>query len=654
MREPVLREEVEMTDDEVTYWQNEAEASLKFQKEQFTTRIGYENLIKYFEGQQYHEGTNVNTIAVVNEFSPALSNVLSSIYYQDPTVSCKANHPQADKPIQPGIEYLLMNPDFQSFTLTELMQSALKHAMKKTGMKMEMKLAAFDLITAGFSCVEVNHLSQSAESAFGTPGDEEAPEQSLPDRVLDLGKSMVGALEERFRNVKESLSQKEIEEKQAKEQPQDLRIEGKDVTYIKRWNPLDILFDSRCASGTFSESRFIGKRVRKSVAEFKAAYPNYPQDQVPEDYQSSISYQSHNKQENRKEVTLYELQIKKADGIYVLVIGKGMRKKIDYYKLPIETNGFTIKYKACDDYGKLYPMSMAKQAQKPQDDLNHYVSLQFEHADRSNRKIACHVQGLTAQGISSLNSKDPYAIVEKKSPGAVFERVPIDPTSVDNPALQQTLKEAIHKQFRTNQLQTGGGSDNKFATQDAIENQAFQVNVAGVQDSLKDLADMVLDGLKDIIMQLWDDEDYFQITGLSGGSAWYTPEMGALADILQGDYLIETDIISAQKPNPMKEKGEAIEGAQFVMSPDFQMYLQIRGKKSNMTPVENALKKLGMNPEAVIEDLQPPPGMGQPPIPVPGQEQMPPGMPPEGMPPQGMPPEMPPELPLETAEGLIG
>lgn len=619
---------VEISKEEVAFWKAEIRASLKRQREEFITRIGYETLIKYFEALQMAEGMSMNEMAIVDEFSPAILSIITSTYNQDPAVSVKPLHPDADQMVQPPLLYLIQNPDFRPFRLTDLCNASMKYGMKKVGMKDEMQLGDFDLMVAGFTCVEMNHMSEPSENSVNT--DMAVSEEGQIDNPIV---SKIGdALKSGFDSIKRVLTKEEVEEKVSDEIPDEQRVDFSDATYCKRWNPLEILFDSRAV--VWKESRFVSKIVKLSIADFNKKYPKFKgritaSSAMAED----ITYQGHNNPDNKKVVTLYELEIKKKTGRNcVLVLSNGIDDAIDYYEKSFITNDFSMKYKALDNYGKIYPMSRARKAKKPQDDINHYVTIEFEHVDRAMRKIAVYMAGLSPAGQSAQISSDIYAIVEKITPQNVYEPMPAPSVVPENKEIVILLKDSINKAIGSSELAKSGQSDNEFATQDVLQNQAFQVNTSAVQDALKGLADELLDTLKDIQMQLWDGEDYFQVTGIKGGDQWYKPEMGPLADILVGDYLVESDITSAQKPNPMRDRQDALEYSKFITDPMTVQFAAMHNKRPTMEPINNVVKQFGQNPDMAFEDIQPEdlmpgaPGMpGQPPmpgnvIPVPGNQ----------------------------------
>ena len=599
--------QIEMDKDTLNFWKGEIRSSLKRQKQEFIDRIGYEELIRYFEALQFPG--NKTMLAIVDEFSPAILSVTTSVYYQNPTVQVEAANPQADGMVQPSMMYLLQNPQFKPFSLVDLLKGGLTYGMTKSGMKEEMQIGCFDLMLAGYAGIEMNHTSTADE-----PPQQDANAPSLEESAtgfMDKMKDMASGLLDKI-SGKESKNPQEVEDEVMKDTQANLRTDFTDRTYCKRYNPLDILFDPR--ADIFKESRWVGKRIRMTVAEFNAKYPKL-KDKVlassADQYQ--LEFSDHNNRENKKAVTLYEIEIKKkGPRNCVLVMHPSLDEPVDYYERAIITNNFSLKYGCIDKYGKIYPMSRARKAKGPQDDINHYMTIQFEHVDRAQRKIAVYMEGLTQAGKAAQRSADVYAIIEKSQPGNVYEPMPAPSVVPENEAIVLQMKDSINKAIGTNQIAKGEKSQNDTLGQDQLEHQSFQVNIDSVKDSLQDIADQLIDELKDIQQQVWDGEDYFKVTGIQGGDAWYDPSMGPLADILVGDYQVRCNIASSARPDPMKDRQDLMQVTQLITSPPIVQFCMMHGKRPSMEPLNNLIKGFDMNPEMVFETMQPPPMPGQP------------------------------------------
>jgi hypothetical protein len=642
MLQPIPTQKLPIEKEEVGFWQAEIKASEDFQRSQFINRLGYEKVLQYYEGLQHNEIQNPHQMAIIDEIYPGISSIISGTYYQNPTVTVKAKHPSAEEPVQLPFEAQLQmmargeDPTaFPQVPLNELMQGALKYGIEKNDLKAEAKLALFDLLAAGYCVIEANHITEQAQPFVG----QEAPEDArnitdkAADGIINGAKSLFNKLTGRENGENSTQeTRSEVEERIAAE----VDTEGKDYifdsTYIERWNPLDILFDYRAT--TFKKSRYVVKKVRMTRAEFKDKYPDF-KDKIPtstDDTQTMVDFtQGHVKEDNKREILVYEIQIRnKQGGVRVLNLTCGIPEALDHYELPFRTNDFTLKYGCIDKYGRLYPVSKIRRAIKPQDDLNHYITIQMEHADRALRKVAVWEGGLTDDGKQALKSGDPYAVINKKNPGPVFEALPVGGVAPENKDLQLQMVEAINKNIGSNELAKSGDSDARFATQDAIQNQAFGANTNHIRDALGDVIREVLNTYKDIIQQLWDGDDFFKVTGLEGGDFWYRPELGRLSDILEGDYLVEADITTAERPNPMKQRMDNTELANFLLLPVVQQFLASQGKMVDVSVITETIKSYNKNPDLILRDLPQPepvpeidPLTGQPVGAVPAEGQVP-------------------------------
>ena len=601
MNEPIPTQPLVMPKEEVRFWKNELLSSEDFQKKEFLERYDYKKIMRFIEGEQHPESTNPSSITQMDEIYPGSAAIISNTYYQDPEVNTKASHPDSDKPIEIPLEAQVAMmaqtgapPDISNITYSDLMRDALKYAIKKHGLKGEAQLAIFDLLTAGFCVIEANHLTQSEASV--------APTDGTAPMMDQIGEALGSAVQ----FVKDKLSAAETEEKVASE----VDSKGKDYifdsTYIERWSPLDILFDYRAK--VFKKSRYIAKRVELTIADFNTAFPAHKGKIAPHsDNTQSVEMTHQSSNENKKCVKVYEMQIKKKTGVCILKVTEGIDDSLDYYELPFTTNGFTLKYGCLDKFGKLYPPSRIYRAMKPQSELNHQLTIQTEHADRSLKKIAVDMTGLTQSGKNAIKDPDVYAIVEKNRPSPVFEVLPVGGTSPENEAVQVKMLESVNKQLGVNELAKSGQSDSEFATQDQLKQQSFQENSSAIRDALADVLKEVIDTLKDIIMQMWDGDDFFQVTGKQGAQFWYRPEMGKLSDLLIGDYDIDIDITSAQKPNPMQNRTEASELWMLLSNPTTQQFLMSKGKTLSLSALENVLKRYKVNPDTMFEELTVPP-----------------------------------------------
>ena len=175
-------QELTMDKDTLNFWKAEVRSSLKRQKSEFIDRINYNELVRYFEALQFKGASSL--LAIVDEFSPAIISIITSVYYQNPTVQVEAANPDADQMITPSMMYLIQHPEFKPFNLIDLMKGSLTYGMTKSGMKEEMQIGTFDLLVAGFAAIEMNHSSIN----------QEAPTEDASHPVEDMAQNMMQSM----------------------------------------------------------------------------------------------------------------------------------------------------------------------------------------------------------------------------------------------------------------------------------------------------------------------------------------------------------------------------------------------------------------------------------------------------------------------------
>src|SRR3990167_3128193 len=278
MIEPAQIQTLKISKPEVKFWRSEVQSSEDFQKKEFIDRLGYEKLIKFYESEQHPDESNPYQITQQDEIYPSISSIVSSTYYQNPTVSTTAKHPIADQVIQLPFTAQVammqtgMQQDYSEWDVTynDLMRDALTYAIRKHGLKGEAQLALFDLIAAGFCVIEVNHMTQSDFPASEDNEFEDSVE-GIMGKAKEAFKSMASFIGEK--SAKSEKTDQEAEEKVASEVDNEGRDYTFDSTYIERWNPTHILFDYRAE--VFKKSRFIAKYIDMTIADFNVKFPKF-------------------------------------------------------------------------------------------------------------------------------------------------------------------------------------------------------------------------------------------------------------------------------------------------------------------------------------------------------------------------------------------
>jgi hypothetical protein len=425
-------------------------------------------------------------------------------------------------------------------------------------------------------------------------------------------------------NKQDSGSVKEVEEKLYTEIPrEEAAYSSPDKTYAKRINPCEVILDYRAER--IKDTRYRGKVIKMSHSEFKAMYPKYA-DQI--NATEGIPYSAHKNDSDSKVVILYEVELKKGDTEYcTYLFAKNYKlSEIDYWERPYRHNGFSLKVQTIDEYGLLYPKSRAALNKNNQDDINNYLTFAMEVAERNIPKRIVAKDALDNGAMEALRSNrvNDVVVVKGTASGGKIETLTNTNVSTENKELLQGFFKQSEKLWSVSESRISGQSNTEFATEIQIQEQGFQVNVRGIQNSVRNLWRQELDGLKDIQANFWDEAYYFQYTGLDGKPTWYEPQVDAmgnvitpLADEITADAEVDIDLSSMLRPNKEKLKKDLTEFATWLISPAVVAIAQMNGKVIDLESINKVVKEWGWNPDNIFKDAAPPPNLGMPPTALP-------------------------------------
>ena len=573
---------------EVKYWLSEGRSCEERQRKELIERNHYPLLVQYYEGRQFEEtrldrGVRSNEqMAVINEFFPNTNSLISEIMYQNPDIVTEARKPQAEDG-------------------EELMKAALTYAFEETGSLIENRLALFDMLYAGFSAVEVGHLIERDNAPMRLPEDRKLG-------VIDKIKKIINPQ-----------SEAEAEEKAEQQSPiMEATYATNEKTYVRRWNPLNVLFDWKAER--FRDSRYILKKIYMSKAEFDVKYPKF-KDKVSAT--ETMEFAKHDDQKEKKTILLYEFQIAKKNNEYwnLVVTPSYQAEAIDYWKRPYTHDGFNMKIGMLHKYGKLYPISTGQVNKKLQDDLNNYVTHMMEVAERTIPKYGINTQFVKEDGIEALRSPFVNDVVKVDgAPAANIQPIAQPKVSAENKELLILFQAHKDKLWSVSEARTQGKSTARFATELQIQEAGFQARQVDIQEGLRELIVEELEALKDIIAEFWDEPYFFKVTG-GPKPVWYIgevdPESGvvinpetrtnaALADLLTGDYNLKVDISTALRPSQEKRKKDMVDFANWITSPQVIQFLQMSGLTLNPQVIANVAEEFKMNPETLFTQAPPP------------------------------------------------
>ena len=585
---------------EVKFYIEEARSCEERQRQELIHSNSYPLMVSFYEGFDRVDATSIHPhvstkqrLAIINEYFPNTNAIIAEIMYKNPDIIVEAAKPQAEA--EEGT-----------------MKAALQYGFDKADALTENRIALFDMLYAGYSPVEVDHLTEeNTKGQFKMIPDEEEMQQR--------DTSLVQKAVNKFRRGKKATNAEEAEEDLAKEKPpEETEYATNEMTYVRRWNPLDVPLDWRARR--LKDRRYNLKKVWMSRADFVVKYPKFKDRAVTESEGFRFSHHSHTIHSSHSErVLLYEFQVKKQNNEYwnIIVSPHITNEEIDIFKRPYVTNGFNMKIGTLHKYGKLYPRSMAQINRKMQEEMNNYVRHQMDVAERNIPKRIADKNKVKGDAIEALNSTkvNDLALVDG-NPNAALVAAPHTNVSIENKELFGLFQDQKNKLWSVQEARVGGRSVPKFAEELKIQTAGFETKQIDIQEGLRALIKEELETFKDIIVNFWDEPVFLKITGLPKPK-WYEPAidpntgkvLNPLADLLTGDYFVKVDISSALRPNKIQKRNDAIQFLQLFFQPGVLELFQSQGKTLNIEEIAKIAKEFGLTPETLFIPFQPPPMM---------------------------------------------
>lgn len=589
-----------LTQAEITFLLDEIKSCEERQRRELIERWQYPLLVSYYEGllrlepdSQDRNATRKTVSAIINKHFPKTNVLISEIMFQTPDILAEPTKPFVVKG----------NIELDVEVGAPLMGAALKYGYDKTGSQEENRVALFDMIYAGYCAVEVDQIrrKKNDDNLLNFPTDEEMKDRST---------GMIGRVKESVKNLMRPKNAEEAEEKMSKEAPDEKQAYATvNETYVRRWDPLNILFDWQAK--TFKESRYIIKKRIMSRSKFNTEFPKF-KDKVASG--KFLDFSMHQHEREKQSVIVYEMQIKRKNDEYVTVmLTPTLRDNIlDMFKRPYTTNGFNIKIGTLHKYGKIYPVPIARINKTLSDEMNEYIYSWKEIGERNVPKFLVNTKKVKADGISALRSRNVNDIVDID--GAVQGAVePLKATSFsnDNKDLFAVFQGEQDKTWNVSDSKVGGTQKAKFATELQIQEAGFQQTTIDIQEGLRKLIQEELDTMKDIIATFWDGEFFIKVTG-GEKPEWYVPDViggvvtNPLAEMLSADYHIKVDIDKAFRPNTEKQKSDLVLLMRELISQPMQLILAAQGRQLSSKFLDKIVTKFGQDPELMFEEAQQP------------------------------------------------
>jgi len=293
---------------------------------------------------------------------------------------------------------------------------------------------------------------------------------------------------------------------------------------------------------------------------------------------------------------LYQIQISRSDGMYILTLCKDYDKPIRYIKYPFKVEGFLTTFLTLNDTCDTF---------YPPNDIEGLIPLQDEVNYIQSRIVEAIYKFLPKVGLNSDFFRDEQEIVsavEKNELGSILvnrgQATPNQAIQVlnfnldlqDKLIVLQNLRNEMRLLSGVTEAELTGQTDAKTATEANIGARGSFARIIARRERVRRFLKEDLRKFKQICMQACDWPLITKITGLNDvdpmtgqmiTEQWV--KLNRVADYIVGEYELDVDIASGQVPNPELKRRQILETANFLFSPLVEQSLAREGMKIDKT-----------------------------------------------------------------------
>ncbi len=551
---------LEITEQEVSYWQNEIKLGKDFRKKNFydeETKTGRAiDCINYYLGKQSILDEDIETPIVDNQIAPIVNAFSAALLFQNPEI----------------IILQKRTPEFpyQSF----ITKAVFDYFQTELKMEWHNQQVLFDSFITGLG-VKTNGYNSEFDSIEEK---EKIREKVKKKKGLGRGKGW-----------------KEVEEEVEREIVKRKEWITKEFPYNVRHSPFMVVVDPRSKSAFPYDGKWVDLEFDvplnevKSNSNFKNTDELAPSGAVGTD-KDKIQWED----TKRGMIRLHQIQISRKDGLYILTIAKDYKKPLSYIKFPFEVEGFLTKFLTLNDtIDSFYPPSDIERILPLQDEVNYIQSKILEAIYKFLPKIGINTDNAKdeAELLNSIEKGDIGSIIKlTKEPNASVQVLQFTLNLQDKIATLQMLKNEIRLISGVTEAELTGSTDARTATEANIGARGFSARIIAKREKLRRFLKEDMRIFKQIVQQAADFELIVKITGLKEtdpetgenvNEAWL--KLNRVKDYVVGEYEIDVDIESAAQPSIELKRRQILEVANFLFSPILQQQLALEGMKIDYT-----------------------------------------------------------------------
>lgn len=546
-----------ISQEETDYWVGEVNLGRAFRKKYFYDDESYSgpavDRLNYYLGKHGILSEGLETPIVDNEIRPIVNVFLAAILYQNPDILVKTKR-ESQIPYQ-----------------REITKSVFTYFQEELKMEWHNQQVLFDSYVPGLGVKTNGYNSEFDEMSW-----KETEKKTIKKRKgLGRGKGS-----------------KMIEEEVEEELVRRKEWITKEFPFNLRHSPFMTIVDPRSKSAFPYDGKWVCLEYEipysevKSNPEFENTKDIYPTGAV------GTSKEKINWDDFKKGMChLYQIQIARKDGLYILTLAKGYEKPLRYVKYPFTIEGFLTKFLTMNDTCDFF---------YPPNDLDALIPLQDEINYIQSKILEAIYKFLPKIGVNSDFFKDDTEMMNILKKGDIAsilvnhgQATPNQATQVLNFTLQLNDKLLVLTSLRAQmrlisgvtEAELTGRTDAKTATEANIGQRGSYSRIIARRERLRRFLREDLRIFKQIVVQACDWPLIVKITGIKEVDQTGKPvtdmwlKLNSIKENLVGEFELDLDIISGQQPNPELRRQQILMTMNFLFSPLVEQKLAREGMK---------------------------------------------------------------------------
>lgn len=509
-----------------------------FQEKEFLNKIDTELYKSYYTGDNYRKDNVADVVEedeyiTLNKVFPATNRVVPTLYYQNPKIVFTPRKGTTD---------------FSAKILT----AVINYDYKEMRIKQENQQIVLDAWYSGFGACKLGYLTNFVY-------------KSQDKTMMQKIKGIVGLPDKEEKII------------------DYIEYEG---TFARRINPKDIFRDPKQPAG---KDRIIWIHYKKTLEDIVSS------DMY--EYESDFITRFKTKDMREVELDLYEgMCVSRKDGLYIIAVVDGYPNPIRYEKSSWKGDGFPMSFLSFSEINDMhYPPSFLQVTSKQQKHINFLTTLQFNVINKFRNQTGVNENALTEEGKRTLKSNDIAGIVKFKVPlNGQIAPITSANISADLFNVQGIMQENLQECMQVAGMRSGSAANEPTLGQDQIKDMGNQIGLNGMQAKVQDFVIEQATKLAQFRKQFSTAPSLVPIVGMDLVNPitgqlitdeWLefgTPNNPvSLKDAIAGDYDIEVDIKSAQKPDDTIKLKLFENLIATIRTPEMQQYLASDKKKIN-------------------------------------------------------------------------